>query len=161
MTQRGSNMELLQHFLAEIAPYVVVVGSFARREERRSSDIDCFLRSRPIDEVDPEVGNDTYMPEVLEIIDRFGFGQYTDSVIVGHIAVEREAGIKRMVEISSHYRIPVSNMVFYRSVEGVPMMCAIDNKTVDYEECYDSFLWDDGLCDNVIPHPLPPYKRQD
>lgn len=153
-------MELMQKFLAEIAPYVVVVGSFARREERLASDVDCFLRSRPVDEVDPEVGNDTYMPEVLEIIDRFGFRQYTDSVIVGHIAVEREAGIERMVEISSHYRIPASSAVFYRNVDGVPMLCAVDDKAADHEDCYDSVLWDDDLCDNVISHPLPPFVWQ-
>jgi len=35
------------NFLKEIAPYVIVVGSFARNEEHAGSDIDCFLRARP------------------------------------------------------------------------------------------------------------------
>ena len=151
-------MSLLQEFLSEIAPYVVVVGSFARREERDESDIDCFLRSRPVEEVDLEIGNDTYMPEILQIIDRYDLSDHTDSVLVGHIAVERSAGIERMVEISSHYRIPSEVQPFYRSVEGVKMMCAVDDKAARVDECYDAIVWDDDLCDTVIRFPLPPFE---
>lgn len=149
---------MLKNFLNEIAPYVVVVGSFARGQEHVHSDIDCFLRSRPVNEVDPEMGNETYMPELMAIIDRLGFMPHTDSVVVGHVAVERTAGISRMVEISSHYRIPAVNEVFYRSVEGVLMMCAVDDKDAELEDCYDNVDWDDSLCDNVIHNPLPPFN---
>ena len=54
-------MELFESFLNAIAPYVIVVGSFGRNEETEDSDIDCFLRSKPLKEIDPETGDDTYI----------------------------------------------------------------------------------------------------
>lgn len=145
-------MEKFSEFLREIAPYVVVVGSFARHAETEASDIDCFLRSRPVAEVDCEIGNDTYMPEVLAIIKRYDF--VTDSVLVGHIAVERQRDVPRMVEISSHYRIPHTEPVFVREICGVHFLCARDNKDAAFEECYDSADWDDEAGDMVIKYPL-------
>lgn len=144
-------------FLRELAPYVVVCGSFARYAEHECSDIDCFLRSRPRDEVDLEAGTDeTYMPEVLELVQSFGYE--TSSVIVGHIAVERQPGVPRMVEVSSHYHIHHAQSVFYREVCGVPMMCAVDEKEAPFEACYDSAVWDDSAQDMVIPYPLPDFE---
>lgn len=102
-------MELFESFLNAIAPYVIVVGSFGRNEETEDSDIDCFLRSKPPKEIDPETGDDTYMPEIFAIVDSFGLAW--SSVIVGHIAVERQPGIPRMVEISYHYCIPYTEPV--------------------------------------------------
>ena len=148
---------MFEEFLKRIAPYVVVCGSFARCAERDDSDIDCFLRSRPVDEVNPEIGNDTYMPEILAIIKEYGF--MVDSVLVGHIAVERQRGIPRMIEISSHYRIPKDNALFYRDIHGVQLLCGQDNKDADPDECYDFAVWDDKKRDMVIPYPVPEYKE--
>lgn len=152
-----SNEKDFSSFLRQLAPYVVVCGSFARREETEASDIDCFLRSRPTQEIDPEAMTDeTYMPEVLDIIQQFGY--YSSSVIVGHIAVERQEGVPRMVEVSSHYRINHKQPVFYREIAGVRLMCAVDEKETPYEECYDCATWSDEAEDMVIPYPLPIYE---
>lgn len=151
-------MEKFSEFLHKIAPYVVVVGSFARHAETEVSDIDCFLRSRPVAEVDCEIGNGTYMPEVLAIIRRYGF--ITDSVLVGHIAVERQRDVPRMVEISSHYRIPHTEPVFTREIYGIPFLCACDDKDAAFEECYDSAEWNDEASDIVIKYPLPKYETE-
>lgn len=150
-------VERFIEFLRELAPYVVVVGSFARRDERDGSDIDCFLRSRPPAEVDPEAGGnyETYMPEVLALVEKYGY--ITDSVIVGHIDVERQPGVPRMVEISSHYRIRHEGPVNVREIYGVPFLCAVDDKEAPPEDCYDSAEWSDEVCDMVIPYPLPAY----
>lgn len=148
----------LSSFLTDIAPYVVVVGSFARKQETELSDIDCYLRNRPVDEVDPELGNETYMPEILDIIDKHGFSDYCDSVIVGHIAVESTSGLSRMVEIASYYKIPHWETVFYREIEGVLMMCAQDHKDTLSEECYDNVDWDDAVEDMAIKFPLPSFQ---
>lgn len=143
-------------FLKEIAPYVVVVGSFGRGEEHSGSDIDCFLRSRPRDEVDLEIGNETYMDEILDIVDRNDLE--FSSVISGHIAIERQPGFPRMIEISSHYRIPEESKLFYRDVDGVKMLSAQDDKTCDIENCMDGMVWDDKLQDVVIRNPIPAYQ---
>lgn len=146
---------MLKEILKEIAPYVVVCGSFARNQENEASDIDCFLRSRPVEEVDSEIGNDTYMPEILEIIKRYNL--ITESVIVGHIAIERQQGIERMIEISSHYKIPHINKLFYRNIHGVELLCGQDNKEAEYEECYDNAVWNDAINDMEILYPVPQY----
>ncbi len=142
-------------FLNEISKYVVVVGSFGRGEEHDRSDIDCFLRSRPRDEVDLEISNETFMPEILDIIQAYGLEW--SSVLCGHVAVERQPGFPRMIEISSHYRIPAENQLFYREVDGVKMLCAEDDKNCDFERCYDAPVWDDELGDVVIQNPVPPF----
>lgn len=143
-------------FLREIAPYVVVCGSFSRNAETPHSDIDCFLRSRPREAVDPEQGNETYMMEILDIIKKAGL--IWSSVICGHVAVEQQPGFPRMIEISSLYRIPAAAQPFYRDVDGVRMLCAPDDKTCSFEATYDAPIWDDALCDIVIRNPLPAYQ---
>lgn len=143
-----------QAFLKKLAPYVVVVGSFARNEETADSDIDCFLRSRPTEEVDPDMGNETFMPEVLDLIRKHDLNW--SSVLIGHVSVE-QPGYPRMIEVSSHYRIPVTAELFYREVDGVTMLCAQDNRYCDYGECYDSAVFDETVCDMTIPHPLPAF----
>ena len=148
-------MELFERFLRAIAPYVVVVGSFGRNEENAQSDIDCYLRSKPPAEIDLERGDDTYMPEIIAIVDSFGLTW--SSVIVGHIAVERQPGIPRMVEISYHYCIPYTEPVFERVIYGVRFLCAKDDKNCSLDERSDFLDWDDTVGDNVIRHPLPPY----
>lgn len=145
-------------FLEEITPYVVVVGSFGRGQENLASDIDCFLRSRPREEVDLEVDNETYMPEILELIKNNNLEW--SSVICGHVAVERQPGFPRMIEISSHYRIPCVAQPFYRDVDGVLMLCAEDDKKCDYKLAYDAIVWDDELYDAVIQNPLPAFVPQ-
>ena len=121
-------MELFESFLRAIAPYVIVVGSFGRNEETEDSDIDCYLRSKTPEEIDPETGDDTYMPE-----------------------------IPRMVEISYHYCIPYAEPVFERVIYGVRFLCAKDDKNCSLDERSDFLDWDDTVGDNVIRHPLPPY----
>lgn len=148
---------MFEEFLERIAPYVVVCGSFARNAETDESDIDCFLRSRPVEEVDPEIGNDTYMPEIMDIINDYDF--VTDSVLIGHIAVERQFGVKRMIEISSHYRIPKESKLFYRTIHGVRFLCGQDNKEADSDNCYDTAIWSDEVSDMVIPYPVPKYEK--
>ncbi len=143
-------------FLRAIAPYVVVCGSYGRNEESDRSDIDCFLRFRPREEVDCEIGNESYMPEILDIIKRFGF--FSDSCIVGHIAVERQCDVPRMVEISEHYQIPYTETLFVREIYGVPMICARDDKSADAEGLYDVPVWSDVAQDMSIAHPLPEYQ---
>lgn len=152
-----SNEKDFSSFLRQLAPYVVVCGSFARGEETEASDIDCFLRSRPRQEIGPEtVTDETYMPEVLDLIQRFGYN--TSSVIVGHVAVERQEGVPRMVEVSSHYHINHKQPVFYREVSGARLMCAIDEKETFREECYDCAIWSEDAQDMVVPYPLPIYE---
>lgn len=151
--------EKFSDFLRELAPYVVVVGSFGRGEERDGSDIDCYLRARPRSEVDPEAetNNETYMPEVMELIrDR---GYVVDSVLSGHIAVERQEGVPRMVEISSHYRIRHTERVYVREIYGVPFLCAFDDKDTPLEERYECVDWSDEAGDIVILNPLPNYNE--
>lgn len=151
--------QVMTDFLTAIAPYVVAVGSFGRREERVGSDIDFFLRSRPVNEVDPELGNETYMPEIKQAIDAFGFSDHCSSVLIGHIAVEEAAGIPRMVEISSWYRIPATEPLFVREIYGVKMLCARDSKDAGYESCYDCIDWDEVSQDAVIRYPIPPLEE--
>lgn len=143
-------------FLNEIAPYVVVCGSFSREAETPNSDIDCFLRSRPREDVDPESGEETYMPEILAIIKKAGL--VWSSVIRGHVAIEQQPGFPRMIEISSLYRIPATVQPFYRDIDGVRMLCAPDDKNYDLDSAYDTPIWDDVLCDIVIRNPLPAYQ---
>lgn len=144
-----------QAFLKAIAPYVVVVGSFARKEETVDSDIDCFLRSRPTDAVNPTLGNETYMPEILDLIRTHQL--CWSSVLIGHVAVEQPE-YPRMIEISCHYRIPHAAELFYREIDGAKMLCARDDRYCDYEECFDSVLFDEAICDITIPHPLPAFS---
>lgn len=148
---------LFVEFLKDIAPYVVVVGSFGRNEETEASDIDCYLRSRPVDEADPEADNETYMPEILQLLGRYCFEW--SSVITGHVAVERQLGVPRMVEISSHYCIPYTASVFHRGIYGVDFLCAADSKDCSVEDCCDQPVWDDEAGNNVIRHPLPKYRK--
>ncbi len=147
------------NFLRELAPYVVVVGSFGRGEEHDGSDIDCYLRSRPRAEVNPEAAenNETYMPEVRELVERYGY--ITGSVIAGHIAVERQPEVPRMVEVSSHYRIRSTEAVSIREIYGVPFLCAKDDKDAPLDEIYESAEWAEDTCDVVIKNPLPAYNE--
>lgn len=147
---------MFEEFLREIAPYVIVVGSFARMEETEGSDIDCYLRNREPSQVNPEIGNDTYMQEILEIIQRYGF--YSDSVLVGHIAVERQYRVPRMVEISSYYRVPLTSKIFTRELYGVKFLCAVDDKGCPIDKCYDYLDWSDDVGDMVIYNRLPVYE---
>ena len=150
-------MDDFVQFLREIAPYVVIVGSFARGDEGENSDIDCFLRSRPCDEVDPEGGNEDYMPEVLEIIKRYGYE--TESCSVGHITVKAQKNVLRMVEIATLFAIPHTNPITTRNIYGVSMLCAVDDKHCPYKHCYDNAVWDDDAESMVINYPLPAYQH--
>lgn len=151
--------EQFRSFLREIAPYVVVVGSFGRGEERDDSDIDCYLRTRPLTEIDPEaaVNDETYMPEVIAIIERYGY--ITNSVIVGHIAVEKQPGVPRMVEISWHYRIRAGEDMRVREIYGIPFLCARDDKNTPMEDRCEYIEWSDEAGDLVIKNPLPNYNE--
>lgn len=152
-----SDLSRFQQFLQAIAPYVVVVGSWARNAETEDSDIDCFLRFRPVEEVDLEIQNETYMEEVLEIINSLNLDW--SSVIVGHVAVERTSSdIERMVEISNHYRIPSTSVPFWRTIHGVDMLCAPDDKNADIDDCMGVPIWDDTIQDICIRYPLPAYS---
>ncbi len=146
-------------FLRDLAPYVVVVGTYARNEANLDSGIQCYLRCRPRAEVDPEaaVNNGTYMPEVLELIDQYGLE--SSSIVGGYIAVNCQEGIPRMVEISSHHRIPYNESVFEQEIFGVPFLCARDDRTVSASECYEYMEWDDAVSDVVIKNPLPKYAE--
>ena len=93
--------------------------------------------------------------EIIAIVDSFGLAW--SSVIVGHIAVEQQPGIPRMVEISYHYCIPYTEPVFERVIYGVRFLCAKDDKNCSLDERSDFLDWDDTVGDNVIRHPLPPY----
>lgn len=116
---------------------MVIVGSFGRGKEHDGSDIDCYLRARTRADVDPEakINNEIYMPEVAELIERRSY--ITDSVVAGHIAVEQQAGVPRMVEISSFYHIRSSEEVHVRKIYGVPFFCAKDDKTIPLKERYE------------------------
>lgn len=147
---------MFKDFLKEIASFIVVVGSYARHEETKESDIDCYLRWRPRDEVDPELENDSYMDDIIRIVERYGY-EWT-SVVMGHIAIERQCGVPRMVEISSYYKIPTTSKLFYRNIYGVDLLCAADDKTCDISKCYDDLEWDEELIETVIHNPLPTYS---
>lgn len=124
--------EKFQNYLKDIAPYIIVVGSFARGEETINSDIDCYIKSRPAKEREDNYDLDeTYMPEILEITKRYGY-QFS-SCIIGHIAIDFY--VPRMIELSSHYMIPKTTPITKRFVEGVELECAIDDKEAPYEEC--------------------------
>lgn len=145
-----------KHFLSELAPYVVVVGSYGRMKETPISDLDCYLRSRPREEVNPEdVNSETYMPEVIELCKKYSYE--TCSVLVGHIAIEQQVGAPIMVEVSSHYRIPSKNPIHVRELFGVNFLCAEDRKDTPLEDCYEFQEWSDEKCDMVTYNPLPEY----
>lgn len=159
ITDRQTDYPKFCGFLRELAPYVVAVGLFGRFEERDGSDIDCYLRARPRAEVDleAEVNNETYMPEVLDLIRRCGY--CSDSVCVGHIAVERQAGVPRMVEVSSHYYIRSGEEIHVREIYGVPFLCARDDRNAPEGERCERMEWNDEAGDIVIMNPLPPYRE--
>lgn len=121
-----------QAYLKEIAPYVIVVGSFARWTETNRSDIDCYIKNRP--EIERETDyelNQTYMPELIEITHKYGY--VFSSCIIGHIAIELD--VPRMVELSSLYKIPRTSPITKRCIYGVKMECAVDDKEAYYEDC--------------------------
>lgn len=145
-------------FLKEIAPYVIVVGSFARKTETDESDIDCYLRSYPISERDYENNITSYMPKILEIIQKYGYK--TESVFPQHIAIPSQNEVMRMVEITSSYRIPCTEQIFSRNIYGVQFLCAVDDKEADFSNCYDNEDWSDEINDMYIKYPLPPYPER-
>lgn len=121
-----------QAYLKEIAPYVIVVGSFARGTATDWSDIDCYIKNRPEIERENDYDLDeTYMPELIEITKKHGYE--FSSCIIGHIAIE--FNVPRMVELSSLYKIPKTSPITKRIVNGVEMECAVDDKNASYEDC--------------------------
>lgn len=127
-----TKLERFENFLKDIAPYVIVVGSYARGTETDESDIDCWIKTRP----DEERGNDyeleeTYMPEILQIVEKYNYG--ISSCIIGHIAIDFY--VPRMIELSSLFKIPKGTPITKRVIYGVELECAVDDKDANYEDC--------------------------
>lgn len=155
-TRELSNVQEILHALA---PYVVVCGSYARREERNSetysSDIDMFIRSRPRDEIDFEISNETYMDEILDVINSREL--INDSDGPGSIAILPQRHVPIMFDMNTRFKLPITNKLFYREIFGVPMMCCVDDKHASDEVCWDNPEWSDAACDVVIDNPIPKY----
>ena len=150
-------LETMQELLTALAPYVIVCGSWARGEERLeesySSDIDMFIRSRPRDQLDYEISNETYMAEVCEIINTRNL--INTSVSVGQIAIEQQRNVPYMFDMSTFFHLPASNGIFYKNIFGVPMLCCIDNPETEWVDCWDNADWDDAAQDVIIKNPIP------
>lgn len=126
-----------KEFLKEIKPYVVVVGSYARGTQTEYSDIDFYIKRRPLKEIEDsgyEI-DEHYMPEILDIINKYNFE--TSSVIIGHICVERGNEVSIMTELSSHYAIPKGSEIFKINILGMEFEAAIDVKDTPYENFFD------------------------
>ena len=146
---------IFSDFLREIALYVIVIGSFARSAETAESNIDCYLRLLPLDKWDCERPCNSYMPKILDIIKKYGYE--TKSVLIERISIPIQNDVPQMVEITSFYRIPCISTVFKREIFGVDLLCAVDNKNADLDNCYDYVDWNEEACDNEIRYPLPSY----
>lgn len=152
-------MEKFKNFLSEIAPYVVLVGSYGRNEENEHSDLDFYIRRRTEEEIENdwnEFGDaeEHYMKQIIDIVKKYEYD--FGSVIVGHIAVEED--VPCMVELSYHYKIPKNSKIFVRSIYGISILCAEDDKSAANENCYDYTDYDDKRGDFVNIHPLPEYS---
>lgn len=152
-----TELKTMQELLTALAPYVIVCGSWARREERLEgsyvSDIDMFIRSRPREEIDYEISNETYMNEICDIINSRNL--INTSVSVGQIAIEPQPHIPYMFDMSTFFRLPASNGIFYRNILGVEMLCCIDNPETRGDDCWDHADWDDAAQDVIIQTPIP------
>lgn len=158
-TMTATQLANTQELLRALAPYVVVCGSYARLQERNTenytSDIDMFIRSRPRDEVDFEICNETYMEEILEIINARNL--LNDSDGPGSIAIMPMRNMPIMFDMNTRFKLPLTNKPFYRMIYGVPMLCCVDDKHAYDEDCWDNQEWSDKAVDVVIEHPLPKY----
>lgn len=137
-----------QDFLKEIAPYVVVVGSFAKGTQTAESDIDLYIRHRPLDEVDCEISNETYIDEVIATAEEYGYRW--DSICVGCIAIYAEV----MLDCSTLFKIPISSPVKEVKIGETSLLCAEDDKEASYDSCYEQ-IDDSG---NFLLNPLPDWK---
>lgn len=134
---------LIQEFLKEISPYCIVCGSYAREEETDDSDIDFYVKSKPQDVIDRELEEnyynpveETYIGKIIEIAEKYNL--YWTSVIINHIAVEKQENFPIMMEFSSLYKIPKDSPIKERELFGVKLLTAKDDKDCPIEDCIDS-----------------------
>lgn len=133
---------LIQEFLKDISPYCIVCGSYARREETDKSDIDFYVKRKPEDVIDREVEEndynpveETYIDKIIEIAEKYNL--YWSSVVINHIAIEKQEGIPIMMEFSSLYKIPKTSLIKEREIFGVKLQTAKDDKECSIEDCLD------------------------
>ena len=74
MYENGS-LENLKQILETIAPYVIVTGSYAYRNQRPSSDIDMYVKEIPEEDVDCEADfvEDTYVSPLIRYFEELGY----------------------------------------------------------------------------------------
>lgn len=140
-------------FLQAIAPYVVLCGSFARYEETEDSDLDFFVRQKPQDPDEEPAIDTSYLPEIVSIAESLGFK--IDSCVVGSITIPEESTGGRQLEFSYLYRLPSTNPLETREVDGITFVTCEDNKNADYDDCFDTL---DDL--GNVQNPLPSYEEE-
>ena len=140
-------------FLQEIAPYVVLCGSYARGEENENSDLDFYVRQKPQDpDKEPEIDT-SYLPKITALAKCFGYE--IDSCVVGSITLPSDSTKGRQLEFSYLYKLPVENPLGVREIDGVTFLTCIDNKEAKYDDCFDTI--DDY---GGIQNPLPSYEEE-
>lgn len=144
-------MENFKRFLKTIAPWVILCGSFARHEERESSDIDFYVRQKPQDpEQEPPIDS-SYLPDIIKVAKDFGYD--IESCVIGSITIpSTETGV-RQLEFSYLYKLPTYRLPHTRNVYGVDFIAICDEKDSKapfYEDCDDKGEWSSLLPDYVF-----------
>lgn len=118
-------------FLHEVAPYVVLCGSYARGEENENSDLDFYVRQKPQNPDEEPPMDTSYLPEIMEVCRKYGYEM--DSCVIGSITLSAEATGTIQVEFSYMYKLPVDNPIEVKNW-FVPFLACVDDKDVPYEK---------------------------
>lgn len=114
-------MEKFQEFLQKLSPYTIVVGSYARREQRLLSDIDLFVRNKDY-EINPEEEEETYIKEVIELVESYGYRW--DSCFVSSL---NTVDTPIVLDISAYFCVDEDEAdLFEVEICGVKFLATID-----------------------------------
>ena len=120
-------MKTLQEILTDIAPYVIVTGSYAEGTQTMWSDIDFYVlevpeaeRDRQAEEegIDWAETDDTYVHMLIQYFEDLGYDW--DSQYIQSFAIDE---IYPPLEFSAYYR-PYLNNVFEIEIDGVTLRAA-------------------------------------
>lgn len=145
-------IERLHQFLHRLAPWVVLVGSYAREEETSSSDLDFYVRQKKQDPFEEPPVDTSYLPDIVELAVEFGYR--VDSCCVGSITLPMETTGVIQLEFSYLYRIPKDSKVYTRTILKTPFLTCVDNKETPFSDCYEAIDASGNL-----RNPLPLYSR--
>ena len=131
-----------QQLLEKLAPYVIVVGSFAKGTYKGTlySDLDFYIRRRPQEELDKDLYGELpehYTDTVQEIFEQNGIE--FESLMIGHFGVKPTQQIPLLLEFYTMFLIPKDEKIFNLDVFGVTMKAAKDNKDIQLEDTIDYY----------------------